>query len=99
MPGALSTVVVRTTGVDPVPDAGHGGDDRRFAEALAQGGDGDAVGGGERVGALVPPPFQQLFSAHDPAFGLDEDVEHGERLAGERDIAAVPVDLPTERVQ
>src|SRR5262249_46982872 len=33
------------------------------------------------------------------AFGGDEDVEHGELLAGERDVAAVAVDLAAERIQ
>jgi len=38
-------------------------------------------------------PFQKLFGADDTAFGGDENFEHGELLAGERDVAVVAVDL------
>src|SRR5262249_12879834 len=54
---------------------------------------------GERVGVLVPRPFQQLLGADDAAFGGDENLEHCELLAGERDVAAVAVDLAAERIQ
>src|SRR4051812_20821524 len=88
-PGALSTVVSLASGlrsgVDAVSDAGHGGDDRRFSETLAQRRDGDAHGVGERVGVLIPRPLEQLFGADDTALGDDEDFEHGELLAGQRD--------------
>src|SRR5215217_4841231 len=101
MPGALSTVVSVVSGavVDAVADAGHGGDDPGLTEALAQCGDGDADGVGERVGVLVPRAFQQLLGAHDAAVCGDEDLEHGELLAGERDVPAVAVDLAPERIQ
>ena len=85
--------------VDAVADAGHGGDDPGFAEAFAQCRDGDAHGVGERVRVLVPRPLQQLFGADDTAFGGDEHLEHGELLAGQRDVAAVAVDLAAERIQ
>src|SRR5215472_14539202 len=86
-------------GADAVPGAGHGGDDPGFAEAFAQCRYCDAHGVGERVCVLIPRPFQEFFGADDTAFGGDEDVEHGELLPGERDVAAVPVDLPAERIQ
>ena len=85
--------------VDAVAGAGDRGDDRGFAEALAQRRDGDAHGVGERVGVLVPRPLEQLLGADDAAFGGDEDFEHGELLAGQRDVAAVAVDLAAERIQ
>src|SRR3954471_19345591 len=85
--------------VDAVPDAGLGGDDPGLAEPLAQSRDGDAHGVGERICVLVPRPFQELFRADDAAFGGDEDFEHRELLAGERDVAAVAVDLAAERIQ
>ena len=43
--------------------------------------------------------LEELFGADDPAFGRDEDLEHGELLPRERDVAAVAVDLAAERVQ
>ena len=46
--------------VDPVPDAGYGRDDRRFAEAFAQCRDGDSHRVGERIRVLIPRPFQEL---------------------------------------
>src|SRR3954453_14801823 len=105
MPGALSTLVsleavagVRP-GVDAVSGAGHGGDDPGFAEPFAQGRDGDAYGVGERVGVLVPRAFQELFGAYDSAFGGAEDFEDGEIFPGQRDVAAVAVDLSAERVE
>src|SRR5947209_2947856 len=70
---------------DAVSGAGHGGDDRGFAEALAQSRDRNANGVGERVGVLIPGPLQQLFGADDTSFGGDEHFEHGELLAGQRD--------------
>src|SRR6187397_596469 len=85
--------------VDPVAGAGHGGDDPGLAEALAQSRDRDAHGVGERVRVLVPGPRQELFGADDTAFGGDEDLEHGELLPGQGDVAAVAVDLASERVQ
>src|SRR5438552_3858714 len=102
-PGALSTVASLAPGlwscVDVVPDAGHGGDDPGVAEAFAQCRDSDAHGVGERVGVLIPRPFQELLGADDTAFGSDENFEHCELLAGERDVAAVAVDLAAERIQ
>src|SRR5262249_27487837 len=59
----------------------------------------DAHGVRERVRVLVPRPFQQLFGADYTAFGSDEYLEHGELLPGERDVAAVAVDLAAERIQ
>src|SRR5437660_11941914 len=100
---ALSKTSFPTPGiwlsVDAVPDAGHGGDDCGFAEAFAQCRNRDAHGVGERVGVLVPGAFQQLLGADDAAFGGDENFEHGELLAGERDVAAVAVDLSAERIE
>jgi hypothetical protein len=55
--------------VDAVADAGHRGDDPGFAEAFAQSRDRDAHGVGERVGVLIPRPFQELFGADATAFG------------------------------
>ena len=102
-PGALSTAPSLTSGagcsVDPVPGPGHGGDDPGFAEPFAQSGDRDVHGVGERVGVLIPRPFQQLFGTDDTTFGSHEDLEHSELLPGQRDVAAVAVDLPAERVQ
>src|SRR5512140_2031075 len=112
-PGALSTVLSSVTGagrrvdavagagrrVDAVAGAGCRGDDPGFAESLAQGRDRDAHGVGERVGVLVPCPLQELFGADDTTFGCDENFEHGELLPGQRDVAAVPVDLAAERIQ
>src|SRR3954447_8420071 len=103
MPGALSTVSSLApgvwSGVDAVPGAGHGGDDPRFAEAFAQCRDSDAHGVGERVGVLIPRSFQEFFGADDTAFGSDENFEHGELLPGQRDVAAVAVDLAAKRIQ
>ena len=65
-------MVASLVSVDAVAGAGYGGDDPGFAEALAQSGDGDAHGVGERVGVLVPCPFQELFGADDAAFGADD---------------------------
>src|SRR5918912_854609 len=84
---------------DAVPNPGHRGDDPGLAEASAQCRDGDAHGVGERVCVLIPRPFQELFGADDTAFGSDEHFEHGELLPGERDVAAVSVDLAAERIQ
>src|SRR4051794_26630512 len=85
--------------VDAVPDTGHGGDDPRFAEPFAQCRDRDAHRVGERVCVLVPRSLQELFGADDTAFGRDEHFEHGELLPGQRDIAAVAMDLAAERVE
>src|SRR4051812_25002904 len=102
-PGDLSTVPSRPPGVrsivDAVPGAGQGGDDPGFAEPFAQPRDRDADGVGEGVGVLIPCPSQELFGADHTAVGGDEDFEYGELLAGERDVAAVAVDLSAERVQ
>src|SRR5438309_10671593 len=84
---------------DAVSGAGHGGDDPGFAEAFAQSRDRDAYGVGERVCIRIPRPFQELLGADDTAFGSDEDFEHGELLPGERDVAAVAVDLAAERIE
>src|SRR5688572_15645382 len=83
---------------DAVPGAGYGGDDLGFAEAFAQCRDRDAHGVGERVRVLVPRPFQELFGADDTAFRSDEDLEDRELLPGQRDVAAVAVDLAAERI-
>src|SRR6476646_2992005 len=85
--------------VDAVADAGHGGDDPGLAEPFAQSGDRDAHCVGERVRVLVPRLRQELFGADDTAFGSDEDFEHGELLPGQRDVAAVAVDLAAKRIQ
>src|SRR6476646_2716423 len=92
-PGRLGTSSLAHRCVDPVADAGHRGDEPWFAESLAQGRDGDADGIGERVGVLVPSPLEQLFGADDAASGGDENLEHGELLPGERDVAPVAEDL------
>src|SRR5205807_623355 len=42
---------------------------------------------------------QEFFGADDAAFGGDEDFEHCELLPGQRDVAAVAVDLSAERIQ
>src|SRR6185295_16228983 len=85
--------------VDAVSDAGHGGDDPGLAEPFAQSRDRDAHRVGERVCVLIPGPCQELFGTHDTAFGSDEYLEHGELFPGERDVMAVAVDLPSERIQ
>src|SRR3954466_8701987 len=97
-PGALSTAFCLSSGVDSIPGAGHGGDDRGFAEAFAQSRDRDAHRVGERVCVLIPRPSQQLFGAAHAAAGRDQDFKHCELLAGERDVAAVAVDLAAERI-
>src|SRR4051794_6401469 len=103
-PGALDDAVPRFAAggrpvLDAVPDAGHGGDDPRFTEPFTQPGDRDAHGVGERIGVLVPGPFQQLLSADDTALGGHQHFQYGELLASQRDMAAVAVDLPAERIQ
>src|SRR3954453_18578695 len=102
-PGALSTLASLTCGVwtvvDGVADAGHRGDQPGFAEPLAQRRDRDAHGVGERVGVLVPRPFQEFLGADNTALGRDEDFEHRELLPRQRDVAAVAVDLAAERIQ
>src|SRR3954451_20376306 len=98
-PGALSTAVSVSPSVDAVAGAGHRGDDPGFAEAFAQCRDRDAHGVGERVGVPIPRPLQELFGADDTAFGGDENLEHGELLPGQRDVAPVAVDLAAERIE
>jgi len=85
--------------VDAVADARHRGDQPGFAEALAQSRHSDAHGVGERICVLVPCSRQELFGADDTALGGDDDFEHRELLPGERDVAAVAVDLSAERIQ
>src|ERR1041385_1678329 len=85
--------------VDAVPDAGHGCDEPGFAEPFAQSRDGDPRSVGERVCVLIPCSLQELFGADATAFDSDEDFEHGELLPGQRDVAAVAVDLAAERIQ
>src|SRR3954466_4196992 len=85
--------------VDAVPHTGHGGDDPGLAEPFAQCRDRDAHRVGERVCVLIPRSSQELFRADDTAFGGDEDFEHGELLARQRDVAAVAVDLAAERIE
>src|SRR4051794_20735295 len=85
--------------VDAVADARNRGDDPGLAQPLAQRRDGDAYGVGERVGVLVPGPLEQFLSTDHATLGSDQDLEHGKLLAGERDVAAVAVDLAAERVQ
>src|SRR5206468_7834307 len=75
------------------------GDEPGFAEAFAQCRYGDAHGVGERVCVLIPRPLKQLFGADDTALGSDENFEDGELLAGQRDVAAVAVDLAAKRIQ
>ena len=64
---ALPMVTSLTAGlwlsIDAVPVVDDGGDDPGFAEAFAQCRDGDAHGVGERVGVLIPRPFQELLPA------------------------------------
>jgi hypothetical protein len=85
--------------VDAVAGAGHGGDDPRLAEAFAQCRDRDAHGVGEWVCVPVLGSRQEFLGADDAAFGSDENLEHGELLAGKRTVAAVAVDLSAERIQ
>src|SRR6185369_11698118 len=101
-PGALSTLASFVTSrlrLDPVAGARHGGDHPGLAEPLAQPRDGDAHGVRERVRVLVPRSRQELFGAHDAPFGSDQDLEHRELLPGQRDVAAVAIDLPPEGIQ
>src|SRR5260370_36763722 len=84
---------------DAVPDPSHGGNDPGFSESFAQCRDGDAYGVGERVGVLIPCPFQKLFGADHAAFGGDEEVENGELLTAARAVAAVHGALETVRLQ
>ena len=60
--------------------------------------DGDAHGVRERICVLVPCSRQELLRADDTACRRDEDLEDGELLPGQRDVAAVTVDLAPERV-
>ena len=85
--------------VDLVSGAGDGGDDPGLAQPFAQSRDGDAHGVGERVCVLVPCSGQEFLGADDAAFGGDEDFEHCELFPGERDVAAVAVDLSAEWIQ
>ena len=85
--------------IDAVAHAGHRDDQPRLTEPFAQGRDRDAHGVGERVGVLIPCPFEELFGADDAAFRSDEDVEHRELFPGERDVSAVAIDLAAKRVQ
>jgi hypothetical protein len=43
--------------------------------------------------------LEEFFGADDSAFGGDENLEHGELLAGHGDVASVAVDLTPERIQ
>ena len=100
--GSIHALLLGAVGwlrVDAVAGAGHRGDDPGLAEAFAQSRDRDAHRVGERVRVLVPRPCQQLFGADDTALGGDEDFEHCELLPGQRDVAAVAVDLAPERIQ
>src|SRR4051812_21111199 len=85
--------------LDAVADAGNGRDEPGLAKALAQARDGDAHRVRERIRVLVPRPCQQLFGADDTAFRGDQDLEHGELLAGQSHVAAVAVALAPERVE
>ena len=58
-----------------------------------------AHGVGEGICVSRPMLALELFGADDAAFGCDEDFEHGELLPGERDLAAVAVDISSERIQ
>src|SRR6187401_3267133 len=101
-PGALTTLPSLGAGgllrVDAVADTGQRGDDPGLAEAFPECRDGDPHGVGERVRVRVPRLRQELFGADNAAFGGDEDFEHGELLPGQRDVAALAVDLSAERV-
>src|SRR3954447_499765 len=102
MPGSLSTIPSVTAvrwSVDAIPGAGHGGDDPGLAEPFAQSRDGDAHRVGERVRVLVPRLRQEILCTDHTALGRHEDFEHCELLPGQRDVAAVAVDLATERIQ
>src|SRR5207245_1407935 len=68
-------------------------------EPLAQPRDGDPHGVGERVRVLIPRALEQLLGADHATFGGDQDLEHRELLAGERDVAVVAEDLAAERVE
>jgi hypothetical protein len=73
IPGSLAISVVPAVGrpaaVHPVAHSGHGHDDPRLPESLAERGDGDPDGVGEGVGVLVPGPLEQLLRADDAALG------------------------------
>src|SRR5687768_12751366 len=86
-------------GVDAVADTGDRGDQPGLAEPFAQCGYRDAHGVREGVGVLVPGSAEELFGTDDTAFGGHEDLEYGELLPGERDVASVAEDLPAERIQ
>src|SRR5437588_10614990 len=81
-----------------VSHARHRRDDPGFAEALAQCRDSDPDSVGERVRVLIPRALQQLFGTDDSALGADENLEHRELLARQRNVAAVAIDLAAERV-
>src|SRR5882757_10731866 len=85
--------------VDAVSRARYRGDDPGFAEPFAQSRDRDARGVGERVCVLIPRSRQEFFGADETAFGGDEDFEHCELLSGQRNVAAVAVDLSAERIE
>src|SRR5690349_24387245 len=103
MPGGLDMDVSLAFAVgcrvDAVAGAGHGGDDPWLPEPLSQAGDGDANGVRERVRVLVPGTLEQVLGADDTALGRDEDLEHRELLAGQRDVAPVAVDLTAKRIE
>src|ERR1700684_579344 len=43
--------------------------------------------------------LEELLGADDPTLGRDQHLEHGELLAGERDVLPVAEHLATERVE
>jgi hypothetical protein len=53
---------------DAVPDGRSGGDDRGLPELAAEAADGDGVG--ERVGVLVPDPFEEVLGAEEGGAGM-----------------------------
>src|SRR5262245_57959380 len=59
---------------DPIAGLGDRVDERGVAELGPQPADGDLDGLGERVGALVPDPLQQLLGRNRPAGGGEQDL-------------------------
>ena len=84
---------------EPVARARHGDDQLGRAERLAQGGERDAWRGRARVDVGVPRLLEQRLRAHHAATGAHQQLEHGELLARELDVAPVAVGLAAVRVE
>jgi glycopeptide antibiotics resistance protein len=104
-PGALSTSTAAArvgdgggAGVDSIADTGHSRDQPGFAQSLTQGRDCDSHRVGERIGVLIPCSLEKFLGTDDSTLRGSEHLQHRELFAGERNVAAIPIDLAPERV-